>query len=54
MLAGRLRDQLDDAERALARLDDGTYGRCEGCGRAIPDERLEARPATSFCVTCAR
>lgn len=35
---------------ALARLDAGTYGSCEACGRAIPDERLEAVPATRFCI----
>jgi RNA polymerase-binding transcription factor DksA len=44
-----------DADRravadAMARLDAGTYGACEGCGRPIADERLEAVPATRFCV----
>jgi DnaK suppressor protein len=34
---------------ALARLDGGTYGRCEVCGREIDDERLEARPEVSTC-----
>ena len=34
---------------ALARLDDGTFGRCEVCGREIDDERLEARPEVSTC-----
>jgi RNA polymerase-binding transcription factor DksA len=40
---------LDDVERAFARLDAGTYGRCEICGKAISDERLEARPAARYC-----
>jgi RNA polymerase-binding transcription factor DksA len=42
--------QLTDVERAQSRLDDGSYGTCEACGRAIPIERLEARPATRFCL----
>ena len=41
---------LADVERALAKLEDGRYGICETCGRQIPDERLEARPATRFCL----
>jgi RNA polymerase-binding protein DksA len=42
--------QLRDVERAMARLDDGTYGICEACGRPIDAARLEARPATRFCL----
>ncbi|HEX2118382.1 MAG TPA: TraR/DksA C4-type zinc finger protein [Acidimicrobiales bacterium] len=42
--------ELADVEHALRRLDDGTYGTCEVCGRTIPDERLEAMPATRLCV----
>jgi DnaK suppressor protein len=42
--------QLQDVERARSRLDDGTYGTCEACGAPIPIERLEARPATRFCL----
>jgi RNA polymerase-binding transcription factor DksA len=42
--------ELTDAVR---RLDAGTYGVCEACGAAIPDERLEARPAARTCVSCA-
>lgn len=49
-LAARLREQLDDVEKALSRLDDGTYGTCEVCGAAIPDARLELMPATRFCI----
>jgi DnaK suppressor protein len=37
---------------ALARVDDGSYGRCVDCGNPVPDARLEARPATSRCVPC--
>ena len=35
MLASQLRSELDEVERALAKLDDGTYGKCETCGEAI-------------------
>ena len=45
-LAGR----LEDVERALAKLDDGSFGKCEVCGAAIPDERLEAVPAARLCL----
>jgi DnaK suppressor protein len=37
---------------ALARIEDGTYGRCENCGAEIPDERLEAVPTATLCVAC--
>ncbi|MCB1006020.1 MAG: TraR/DksA C4-type zinc finger protein [Acidimicrobiales bacterium] len=49
-LAASLREQLDDVDRALGKLDDGTYGSCEVCGATIPDERLAAMPATRFCI----
>jgi RNA polymerase-binding transcription factor DksA len=49
-LAANLRDQLSDVEAALARLDDGTYGTCEVCGKAVSAARLEAMPATRFCI----
>lgn len=49
-LAAQLRDQLDDVEHALTRLDEGTYGTCEVCGRPIGDARLEVMPATRFCI----
>jgi RNA polymerase-binding protein DksA len=42
--------ELADIEHALQRLDDGTYGTCEACGKPIGDDRLEAMPATRFCV----
>ena len=42
--------ELGDVDRALRRLDEGTYGTCEACGQSIGDERLEAMPAARFCV----
>lgn len=40
--------ELADVADALRRLDDGTYGQCEVCGRPIPDDRLEAEPTARF------
>ncbi len=50
VLASQLRSELDEVERALAKLDDGTYGKCEVCGEPIAEARLEAMPATRFCI----
>jgi RNA polymerase-binding transcription factor DksA len=52
-LAVSLEDTLEDIEVALQKLDDGTYGRCEGCGGPIAEARLEAMPAARLCITCA-
>ena len=41
-------------ERALAKLDDGTYGICDSCGDPIAERRLEAFPESVLCVECAR
>ena len=46
-------DHLADIERALARLDVGTYGTCEICGEPIAPARLEARPVVRTCISCA-
>ena len=46
----QLETELVDVERALRKLEDGTYGTCEACGRPIGDERLAAVPAARFCV----
>ena len=47
------RERLAEADEALARMDDGTYGTCAVCGDEIPEARLEARPLSVTCVTCA-
>jgi DnaK suppressor protein len=52
-LLGQAEDQLAAIERAERRLGDGSYGRCERCGRDIGAERLAARPAAATCVACA-
>jgi RNA polymerase-binding transcription factor DksA len=41
--------RLDEVDRALERLDNGTYGRCETCGDTIGDDLLEADPTTRTC-----
>ncbi len=41
------------ADRALAKLDEGTYGSCDSCGDPIPEARLEVIPWTAFCVACS-
>jgi RNA polymerase-binding transcription factor DksA len=46
----QVQEELDDVERAMKRLDDGTYGTCQACGCEIGDDRLEAVPATRFCM----
>jgi RNA polymerase-binding transcription factor DksA len=43
-------ESLDDVDRALRRLDEGSYGACEACGQPIGDDRLRARPETRFCL----
>ncbi len=42
--------ELAQLQRALGRLDAGTYGRCEVCGKPIAEGRLEAKPAARYCV----
>jgi DnaK suppressor protein len=46
-------DLLAQVEAALRRLDAGTYGTCDNCGRPINPERLEAIPYTAYCIDCA-
>ena len=53
-IAESLRNRLDAIERALHRLDDGTYGKSVRSGDPIPDERLEADPAAELTVQEAR
>lgn len=43
---------LDQVERALARMDKGTYGVCERCGQPIGFARLEALPYATLCIRC--
>lgn len=52
--AQRLDAKLHDVERALEKLDEGTYGSCDVCGRPIGAERLEAIPWAVLCLDDAR
>ena len=52
-LEDELSEQEREVDRALARLDEGTYGTCIECGEDIAPERLEALPATALCFDCA-
>ena len=49
-LLDQVEDELREIEAAVQRLERGAYGTCQACGRPIADERLEALPATRFCV----
>ncbi|MBO0867661.1 MAG: TraR/DksA C4-type zinc finger protein [Micromonosporaceae bacterium] len=51
-LANGILERINQVERALERLDDGSYGWCERCGNSIPVERLAAFPSATLCVTC--
>jgi RNA polymerase-binding transcription factor DksA len=46
--------ELSDVEHALRRLDEGSYGVCETCGRSIDPERLAQTPAARFCAEHGR
>jgi len=52
----RIRDRerrlLSKIDEALGRIEEETYGVCEGCGEEIGIKRLEARPVTTLCIDC--
>ncbi|MGI8794380.1 MAG: TraR/DksA family transcriptional regulator [Acidimicrobiales bacterium] len=52
-LATTLKEQIEEVEIALHRIDEGKYGICDTCGEAINEARLEAMPAAHQCVDCA-
>ena len=45
---------LERTERALAKLDEGTYGTCDSCGQPIAERRLQAMPDVILCMDCAK
>jgi DnaK suppressor protein len=51
-LAETIRGRMEQVERALDRLNQGQYGRCESCAKEIPVARLAAYPAATLCVSC--
>jgi DnaK suppressor protein len=53
-LDGRAKAEIEAIDRALVKLGTAQYGRCEQCGKAIPQSRLEALPAAAMCMACAQ
>ena len=51
-MANNAREMLAQIERALERIDDGTYGVCESCGNPIGKMRLQAFPRATLCMAC--
>jgi DnaK suppressor protein len=51
--ASSLKEALGEVDHALAKFDNGTYGRCESCGNPIAEARLEAMPSARYCMSCA-
>jgi DnaK suppressor protein len=49
-----IRDLIDQVDRALSRVEDGSYGSCDNCGRPIEPARLKALPRTLLCTSCKR
>ena len=53
-LMGHAQMMVDQIDQALERVEDGTYGWCESCGRPIEAERLEAVPYATLCLDCRK
>src|SRR5687767_14006168 len=51
-LRGREKVFLDKIEKALRKIEEGSFGVCEECGEEISVKRLEARPETTLCIRC--
>ena len=51
-LRGRDKTFLDKIDKALLKIEEGTFGVCEECGDGISIKRLEARPETTLCIRC--
>src|SRR5688572_31198071 len=51
-LRGREKVFLDKIQKALEKIDGGTFGVCDECGEKISVKRLEARPETTLCIRC--
>jgi DnaK suppressor protein len=51
-LVQNIREKLTDVGYALEKLEKGTYGLCDSCGKPIPLARLEAIPQANFCLNC--
>jgi RNA polymerase-binding protein DksA len=54
VLAQNEEQLLEEVEAALERIEAGSFGSCELCGREIPKQRLDALPHAATCIECAR
>ena len=52
VLSAQARSAILEIDRAMVKIEAGTYGRCEQCGRPIPQARLQALPYAALCVAC--
>jgi RNA polymerase-binding protein DksA len=53
-IRNNISDLIDQVTRALQKIDEGTYGTCEHCGRPINEARLQALPHALLCMDCKR
>lgn len=51
-LQSLLQRRIEEVDAALEALAEGTYGKCQNCGRPIPEPRLQAQPTAIFCTEC--
>ena len=52
VVASEARAKVAEIDAAIGRVDEGTYGSCEACGKPIPKARLEVVPEATLCVSC--
>jgi len=52
VLENRIRQELASVEHALEKIEKGTYGLCDNCGKPIDPQRLEVLPQASLCLNC--
>lgn len=53
-IEARIESELRDVESALKSIEKGNYGVCKYCSQPIDEKRLEARPASSSCISCKK
>ena len=51
-LSAQARAAIEQIDRAIEKIHDGSYGKCDTCGTTIPKERLRALPYAALCVKC--
>ena len=49
----KVREELDEVEEAMKRVEDGSYGRCEACGNTLSNEELDEFPLARRCAACS-